>query len=233
VWSVKETLPWINASKVGNSVSYSVSQNGTGALRRGIISIAGQPFTVIQNSGTSNTIISDSTDSVFRDYINAIYQEGITVGCGQQGGNVNFCPTDFVTRGEMAAFIIRSLLGETFNLNPTPYFSDVPATNAFFKYVQKLKEKGITVLSDTYLVNDQVTRGEMAAFIIRALFGEDFSYTQNPYFSDVPQSNVFFKYVQEMKDTGITTLEGIYLVGNNVTRGEMAAFLARGFLGMK
>ena len=233
VWSVKETVPWISASKVGNSVSYSVSQNGTGALRRGIISIAGQPFTVIQNSGASNTIISDSTDSVFRDYINAIYQVGITVGCGQQSGNVNFCPTDFVTRGEMAAFIIRSLLGETFNFNPTPYFSDVPATNAFFKYVQKLKEKGITVLSDTYLVNDQVTRGEMAAFIIRALFGEDFSYTQNPYFSDVPQNNVFFKYVQEMKDMGITTLEGTYLVGNNVTRGEMAAFLARGFLGMK
>jgi len=232
-WDVKGTPAWISASRVDSSVSYTVSQNSTGGLRRGILSIAGQPFTVIQNSGASNTIIADTTDSVFRDYINAIYKERITVGCGQQGGNVNFCPTNFVTRGEMAAFIIRSLLGETFNFNPTPYFSDVPETNAFYKYVQKLKQKGITVLSDTYFVSNQVTRGEMAAFIIRALFGEDFSYTQNPYFSDVLQNNVFFKYVQKMKDMGITALEGTYFVGNNVTRGEMAAFLARGFLGMK
>lgn len=232
-WDVNGVPVWISASKVGSFVSYAVSQNDTGGLRRGIISIAGQPFTVIQNSGASNTVISDTSDSIFRDYINAIYKEGITVGCRQQGGNVYFCPTNFVTRGEMAAFVIRALFGETFNFDQTPYFSDVPGTNVFFKYVQKLKEKGITILENTYFVNDDVTRGEMAAFIIRALFGENFGYTQNPYFSDVPQGNVFFKYVQKMKDMGITVLEGTYYVGNYVTRQEMAAFLARGFLGMK
>jgi hypothetical protein len=232
-WDVKEALSWINATKVGDSVTYAVLQNDTGGLRRGIISIAGQPFTVIQNSGASNSIFSDTSDSIFEDYINAIYIEGITVGCGQQDGNIYFCPTNYVTRGEMAAFIIRALFGETFNFNQTPYFSDVPENSVFFKYVQKLKEKGITVLENTYFLNNDVTRGEMAAFIIRALFGENFDYTQDPYFSDVPQNNVFFKYVQKMKDMGITVLEGIYYVGNHITRGEMAAFLARGFLGMK
>jgi hypothetical protein len=188
---------------------------------------------VIQNLGASNTIFSDTSDTIFEDYINAIYTEAITVGCRQQDGNVYFCPTNDVTRGEMAAFIIRALFGETFNFNQTPYFSDVPESHVFFKYVQKLKEKGITVLEHTYLLNNYVTRGEMAAFIIRALFGEDFDYTQAPYFSDVSQDNVFFKYVQKMKDMEITVLEGIYYVGNYITREEMAAFLARGFLGMK
>ena len=233
VWNVKGGPSWISVSKVDYSVTYGVLQNDTGGLRRGIISIAGQPFTVIQNSGAGNTVFSDTSDTIFEDYINAIYTEGITVGCGQQGGNVYFCPTNYVTRGEMAAFIIRALFGETFNFNQTPYFSDVPENSVFFKYVQKLKEKGITVLENTYFLNNDVTRGEMAAFIIRALFGEDFDYTQDPYFSDVPQNNVFFKYVQKMKDMGITVLEGIYYVGNHITRGEMAAFLARGFLGMK
>ena len=73
----------------------------------------------------------------------------------------------------------------------------------------------------------------MAAFIIRAKFGETFSYTTTPYFSDVPSTNPFFKYVQKLKDDGITTVTGTYGVDNIVTRAQMAAFLARAFLGME
>jgi hypothetical protein len=132
----------------------------------------------------------------------------------------------------MAAFIIRAKYGENFTYTQTPYFSDVPATHTFFKYVQKLRDDGITVVSGTYAVDTYVTRGQMAAFIIRSKFGDNFTYTQTPYFSDVPSDNVFFKYVQKLKDEGITTLTNTYYVDNNVTRAEMAAFLARAFLGM-
>ena len=50
----------------------------------------------------------------------------------------------------------------------TPYFSDVPSTHGFFKYVQKLKDLGITKVSGTYSVDREVTRAEMAAFLVRA-----------------------------------------------------------------
>jgi hypothetical protein len=39
--------------------------------------------------------------------------------------------------------------------------------------------------------------------------------------------------VQKLKDVGITTVTGTYSVNNNVTRAEMAAFIARAFLGMQ
>jgi hypothetical protein len=39
--------------------------------------------------------------------------------------------------------------------------------------------------------------------------------------------------VQELKDEGITTVTGTYDVDNIVTRAQMAAFLARAFLGMQ
>jgi len=84
--------------------------------------------------------------------------------------------------------------------------------------------------NNNYCPSDNVTRGQIAAFIIRALYGDNFSYTTTPYFSDVPSSHVFFKYVQKLKDEWITTVSGTYLVDNPVSRSEMAAFLYRAFL---
>jgi hypothetical protein len=165
------------------------------------------------------------------DYIIAIYNQGITKGCSQYP--LMYCPNQNVTRGQMAAFIIRSKYGETFSYTTTPYFTDVPSTHTFFKYVQKLRDDGITVVSGTYGVDNYVTRGQMAAFIIRAKFGENFSYTITPYFNDVPSTHTFFKYVQKLKDVGITAVTGTYNVDNIVTRAQMAAFLARAFLGMQ
>ena len=172
------------------------------------------------------------------DYIIAIYDAGITTGCAQGNPDTlenerRYCPEDSVTRGQMAAFIIRAKYGETFNYTTIPYFSDVPTTHTFFKYVQKLKDDGITAVTGTYGVDSYVSRGQMAAFIIRAKFGENFSYTPTPYFSDVPSTHGFFKYVQKLRDDRITVVSGTYGVDNIVTRAQMAAFLARAFLGME
>ena len=133
----------------------------------------------------------------------------------------------------MAAFIIRSIYGEYFSYTTTPYYTDVPDTHVFFKYVQKMKDTGLTTVTGAYMVDGSVTRGQMAAFIIRAKYGETFTYTPTPYFTDVPDAHGFFKYVQKMKDSGITAVTGTYNVDGLVTREQMAAFLARAFLGME
>ena len=172
------------------------------------------------------------------DYIIAIYNAGITVGCVQDNPNTpenerRYCPEDSVTRGGIAAFIIRAKYRENFTYTTTPYFSDVPPTHTFFKYVQKLRDDGITVVNGTYGVNELVTRGGIAVFIIRAKYGENFTYTTTPYFTDVPSTHNFFKYVQKLKDDKITTVSGTYGVDQIVTRAGMAASLSRAFLGMQ
>jgi hypothetical protein len=179
----------------------------------------------------TNTLFADVPSSYWAyNYIFAIYKQGITQGCSQNP--LSYCPSSNVTRGQMAAFIVRSLYGETFAYTQTPYFADVPTTNGFFKYVQKLRDVGITTSLGTYGVDDNVTRGQMAAFIIRAKYGETFSYTSIPYYMDVPADNIYFKYIQKLRDVGITTTTGTYMINDFITRDQMAAFLARGFLGM-
>lgn len=229
-WTASSNNSWISTSSSGSTASYTVASNAANALRTGTLNVAGHQFTVIQYGSSNNTTFNDMAGSGFVNYINAIYSQGITTGCA---ANTSYCPGSAVTRGQMAAFIIRSLYGETFNYTATPYFSDVPSGNGFFKYVQRLKEDNITVSTNTYGIDSYVTRGQMAAFIIRALYGETFSYTSTPYFADVPASNDFFKYVQKMKDTGITAVSNIYDVDSDVTREQMAAFLGRAFLGME
>jgi len=231
-WTATSNDSWIHVTSGSSgtgtgTVSYHVDANYTGLPWAGSITIGGQGFTVYQ----VGTTFIDDPNNMFSPHIYGITTEGITRGCW---GNPNyFCPNDVVTRGAMAAFIIRAIYGEDFSYTQTPYFTDVPPSNGYFKYVQKMRDVGITAVVGTYMVDDVVTRGAMAAFIIRAKFGGGFSYTQTPYFIDVPESNGYFKYVQKMKDEGITGNVGTYNWTDVVIRQHMAAFLARAFLGMQ
>lgn len=107
-------------------------------------------------------------------FIQKLRETSITIGCGD---GVNFCPNDSVTREQMAAFIVRTIMvrnGQpalaTFQFSPIPYFTDVPATSAFFSYIQKMKEIGITsgVTATTYGPAQWNSRGQIAVFLVRS-----------------------------------------------------------------
>ena len=53
---------------------------------------------------------NDDRSSIFQGGINRVARAGITLGCNPPD-NDRFCPSDFVTRGQMAAFLRRSPLG--------------------------------------------------------------------------------------------------------------------------
>ncbi len=117
-------------------------------------------------------------------------------------------------------------------------FPDVSDKYWAYKYIVWAKNKGITTgyPDGTYKPENPVKRGEMAAFIIRALEGEPQpgSYNTTPYFSDVHPDHWAFKYVQRMKEKNIasgysgTTLYG---VEDLVTREQMAKMLVMALVG--
>jgi hypothetical protein len=167
-------------------------------------------------------------------YINSIYGAGITTGCG--GGN--YCPAQSVTRGQMAALIIRAKEGEPSTTCSTVPFTDVAISNGFCKYVKRMLDLNITTGcgSGNYCPSQNVTRDQMAAFIIRAVEGNPaagYCGSTTPY-SDVPASNGFCGHIKRMAELGITTGcgGGNYCPSQTVTRDQMAVFLARAFLGM-
>src|SRR5262249_1278531 len=138
-----------------------------------------------------------------------------------------------VSRAQMAAFIIRAL-GD---FNPPPpskqRFADVPPSNSFYPFIDEMASLGITLGcgGGDYCPDQSVTGDKMGAFIIIAL--EDFQ-PANPTqqrFLDVPPSNPFYAFIDEMAARQITfgCGGGNYCPGSPVTRAQMAAFLVRAF----
>ncbi|MBL8211315.1 MAG: PQQ-dependent sugar dehydrogenase [Bryobacterales bacterium] len=203
--------------------------------RPAYISVGGQFWHFLQKSLTPTLRFSDVPAShPFFDSIGLLQSREVSPGCG----GTRYCPEEDMLRSEMAAFLVRVLFGETFLYSSTPYFTDVPATHPYFRYVQKLRETGITAgcTTTTFCPADTVTRGQMAAFLVRARLGitdaDRFPVQPAPLFADVPPNDPFFAYIQKLKELGITTgcTPDRFCPGDETTRGQMAVFIARAFL---
>lgn len=120
-------------------------------------------------SPTCEGTFCDDDGSGFEADIEKIAAAGITGGCNPPT-NTRFCPNDRVTRGQMAAFLTRALgLTSTGNVD----FSD-DNRSVFEADIQKIATAGITQgcnppSNTRFCPDDYVTRGQMAAFLTRAL----------------------------------------------------------------
>lgn len=108
----------------------------------------------------------DSTSSVFVNSIRWLAETGITQGCGPR----QFCPDDAVTRGQMATFLSRAL-GLSAPANHIEF--DDTRGHVFEFAIAKLAHAGITVgcnppENDRFCPDSDVTRAQMAAFMVRA-----------------------------------------------------------------
>lgn len=234
-WTAVSESDWITLTSPtqGNgdgSLSYSVAPNPLSIARSGSILIDGSRIPVVQGA---NFLDVDQA-ALFYDFIGKLSARGVTLGCG--GGN--YCPGASVTREQMAAFIMRSL--GLFNppAPPFPTFADVPTGSTFYAFIEEMARRGITLGCGNdaqgnrlYCPGATVTREQMAAFIIRALGVFNPPPPAMQRFTDVPPTNVFYAFIEEMAVRGITLGcgTGIYCPTSAVTREQMAAFLVRAF----
>lgn len=112
----------------------------------------------------------DDNDSIFEADIEKIAAAGITKGCNPPT-NDRFCPDSKVTRGQMAAFLVRAL-GYTDDGGGDLFTDD--DGSVFEGDIDRLGTAGVTKgcnppANDLYCPDSTVTRGQMAAFLHRAL----------------------------------------------------------------
>jgi hypothetical protein len=161
----------------------------------------------------------DDDGSVHEANIEALAAAGITTGCG----NEIFCPEDIVTREQMAAFLQRAL--------------DLPAVSGdhfvddnssqFEGAIESLVNAGITSGCGTnrFCPRSPVTRGQMAAFLQRAL---NLPLASGNHFTDDNGSS-FERSIEALAAAGITKgcSADRFCPNEPVTRAQMATFLAR------
>jgi hypothetical protein len=112
----------------------------------------------------------DDGGHIFENAINRLRTAGVTQGCNPPTNN-RFCPDRFVTRGEMAAFLARAFDLPAYN-GPDRFVDD--NRSVFENAIERLAQAGITVgcnppSNNRFCPDDFVTRGQMAAFLKRAL----------------------------------------------------------------
>gem|GEM_PF-6817958 len=169
------------SSVSGSGSVYTVTVNtgtGNGTLRLDIPLSAtitdlviGLPFTTGESYTISKLpIFSDVPFNGFANsFIERLFNAGVTGGCG----NGNYCPDAFVTRAQMAIFLLKAKNGSSFTppaVGVSTGFADV-ATNAFAAaFIKQLVADGITsgCGNGNYCPDSDVTRAQMAIFLVKA-----------------------------------------------------------------
>src|ERR1022692_3319787 len=136
------------------------------------------------------------TNAQLMRYIEVMARRGYTKGCNNTIDPTSaYCPNQPVTRAQMSVFLIRAKMNNVFPttlsgispggpfgdqfgtfLPPVPYFSDVtaadPVYGPYYIYIQKMRELRITNGTGgvTFSPGNNLTRKEIATFIVRAFF---------------------------------------------------------------
>lgn len=117
-----------------------------------------------------DSYFDDTAASPFAGSIAKIAEAGITRGCNPPD-NDRYCPEDYVTRGEMATFLVRAL--ELPEADAPSGFTDTAESVHQFD-IEALAASGITKgcnppENTNYCPRQAVTRAQMASFLVRAL----------------------------------------------------------------
>lgn len=171
----------------------------------------------------------DDDGNIHEGFIEAIAAEGVTRGCNPPD-NDRYCPSDPVTRGQMAAFLVRAL---DLGASSEDHFGDDEGS-VFEDDINALAAAGVTrgcnpPDNDMFCPDDNVTRAQMAAFLVRG-----FGYTdpgEGDLFVD-DDGLVFEGDIDRLGTAGVT--RGCNPPENDrfcphdlVLRDQMASFLGR------
>ena len=131
-------------------------------------SLAGARLDDTEPAAVETTRFTDvEADQWWMPYVERLANLGITKGCATEPAR--YCPTEPVTRAQMASFLVRAFQLPT---GPSGRFPDT-AGNTHEADIDALASSGITVGCSTkpelYCPSSNTNRGQMATFLTRAL----------------------------------------------------------------
>ncbi|PKN93169.1 MAG: hypothetical protein CVU44_12130 [Chloroflexi bacterium HGW-Chloroflexi-6] len=168
-------------------------------------------------------------------WIEKLADNNITGGCG----NGNYCPTNSVTRAQMAVFLLKSIHGSSYTppaVGASTGFADVPTNYWAAAWIKQLAAEGITggCGEGNYCPDYPVTRAQMAVFLLKSKYGSAHTPPAvggSTGFGDVPTTHWAAAWVKELAAEDITggCGNGNYCPEASVTRAQMAVFLIKTF----
>jgi len=181
-----------------------------------------------------------ATTTVHVDLFSPLVPPGVTGLVDLYGGQTlrGFQVTIEPTVSEASG--VRYLAGRVYlydnSATPPVAFADVTPAHPFFAWIDALLAAGIAVECAVdpprYCPDADVTRREMAVFLLRGIHGAGYEPPDaTGFFADVAVTHVFANWIEELAREGVTagcsTSPRRYCPDAAVTRGQMAVFLLR------
>lgn len=152
-------------------------------------------------------------------------------------------PGLIVTRDQMAVYIARALAGGDSAVPPgpaEPTFTDVSGEHWAYDYIEYCAAPAQDVVAGyedgSYQPANPVTRGQMAAYIARAMAGGDgffdgYTPAGPATFPDVPEDEWNYGYVEYIAQAEVTQgyPDGLYHPEVECSRDQMAVYVSRAF----
>jgi len=220
-----------------SQITYNAGPPGT-CMHLQVAETAGVCVSAVGAARTSVDFLDVPPSHPQHDFINILACSGISSGYGDG----TFQPGTNVSREQMAIFVVRGL---GFFNPPVPQqqrFTDVGPERAGYRFIDKLASLGITggCTSTTFCPDDNVSRTQMAVFLVRAVHGSAFTPPaatctngHTTEFEDVPCPDFFANYIVQFFHDGITggcsSNPPLFCPGSAVSRAQMAIFLVRAF----
>ncbi len=139
----------------------------------------------------------------------------------------SFKPNAPINRGQVAKMVV--IANGLRAVDSEQHFSDVPASNPYFSYVEAAYAQGvISGYSDgTFRPYDNVTRGQIAKIVVQAA-GLNLVTPTTPSFTDVPTTSVFYSYIETAFANGLLNgySDGAFRPGTNATRGQVSKLVS-------
>jgi len=222
----------------GGTTTFEITFDPSAAgLREAGVSIANDdsdenPYNFeIRGTGLVQTFIDVPFGYWAYDWIEALYQSGLTGGCSENP--LMYCPENTVTRAQMAVFLEKGIHGAGFfPPDVPPTFGDT-AGHWAEDWIEALRVDGITsgCGGGNYCPNNGTTRAQMAVFLLRSKHGAGYLPPDvSPTFGDTA-GHWAEDWIEQLASEGITAGcgGGNYCPDNLVTRAQMAVFLVRTF----
>lgn len=208
-----------------------------------------QQVDICVTSITPNPLYADSGGATLTFTVNASLGCSWNIGTSSSwielspaGGTGNATVTAIVAPNAAGSDLTGTVIAGGVSVSVTQRFTaetytDVLPSSYYFDAVNLLTDTQITHVpitsgcsATTYCPLEDVTRAEMAIFVVRSILGTDsFPYTQQPYFTDVPAGAFGFAYIQKLRDLNITSgcAANLFCPNGTLTRAEMAVFIIR------
>jgi hypothetical protein len=217
----------LDPGETGAVMAPTWTNTGTGAIASltGTVSNftgpAGGTYTINDNAANYGAVAAGADASCIAQ--NNCY--GVTVGGTRPSQHWDTTIDETVSTGPTS---------KTWTLHVGGSFTDVSPTSPFYRFIETLLHKSITGGCGTgiYCPSNATTRDSMSAFVLVSKEGAGY----NPpacvppnLFSDVPETNPFCKFIEELANRGVVTGCGpnLYCPTNPVTREQMAVFVLR------